>query len=440
MGLAATVKRAATRAVINKVLGLLDSSDANLLRIVRALRFVSPLDWYTKALTAMEGYITDGHPGVEAARRTVRLLSKNARRKLVENLIDNTFLGGHHLRYEFWEREGFGPPTTLLLSPTTVCNLKCYGCYAEGHDVHSTLEYDVMNRIVREAKEVGCPLVHFVGGEPFLMKEVWDLFEAHPDVYFNVFTNATLLGEPELDRLAKLGHVALSVSVEGLQMHTDERRGRGIYAVATGTMRKAAERGIPVAFSATYSKANYESVATPEFFDAMIDAGCIFGWFFPLMPVGSCAVPQLMLGPYEKMQMRDRLAEARRTKPLFFFDFGHDEWMAGGCLAGRKMLHINSQGGVEPCIFTQFAVDNVHDKSFTEALRSKYLGKVRDDERIRANPKKTCLVTDIPEVYREIVGTEGAGSQSGDTLTTTLAPVMDAFAREDKALHATEKP
>ncbi|MCC6739153.1 MAG: radical SAM protein [Planctomycetia bacterium] len=439
MGLVASVKRAATRAVVNQLLGMADSSDKTLLRMIAAIKSVSPLEWYDKGLAAMEDYVRQGHPGVEAVRRTVRAMSPATRRKFVENFIMNVFIEGNHRRYAFWEREGFGPPTTLLISPTTVCNLKCYGCYAEGHDVHSTLSFEAMDKLVGEAKEVGCPLVHFVGGEPFLVKHLWDLFEKHQDVFFNVFTNATQLGDAEIDRLAKMGHVALSVSVEGLQMHTDERRGRGIYALATDVMKKLADKGVLVAFSATYSKANIDVVGSPEFIDAMIDIGCVFGWYFPLMPVGSCAVPQLMPTPFQKLMFKDRLAELRATKPLLFFDFGHDEWIAGGCLAGRKMLHVNSQGGVEPCMFTQYAVDNIHGKSFTEVLRSKFLGKVRDDERIRANPKKTCLVTDVPEVFRDIVKTEGAKDQSGDTFMTTMAPVVDAYAREDKALHESEK-
>jgi MoaA/NifB/PqqE/SkfB family radical SAM enzyme len=438
MGLVASVKRAATRAVVNQLVGMADSSDASLLRMLGLIKSVSSLDWYDKGLAAMEGYIRAGHPGVEAVRRAVRVMSPVTRKKVVENFIMHTLIEGNRKRYAFWEKETFGPPTTLLISPTTVCNLKCYGCYAEGHDVHSTLSFEAMDKLIGEAKEVGTPFVHFVGGEPFLVKHLWDLFDKHPDVFFNVFTNATQLGDPEIERLAKMGHVALSVSVEGLQMHTDERRGRGIYALATNTMKKLADKGVLVAFSATYSKANFDTVGTEPFMDAMMDAGCVFGWFFPLMPVGSCAVPQLMLTPFQKMQMKDRLNEMRATKPLLFFDFGHDEWLAGGCLAGRKMLHVNSQGGVEPCMFTQFAVDNIHGKSFTDVLRSKFLGKVRDDARIRANPMKTCLVTDVPEVFREIVKEEGAKDQSGDGLMTTMAPVLDAFAAEDKALHETE--
>lgn len=439
MGLVATVKRAATRAVVNQVLSLMNSSDTNLLRMLKVVKSVSPLECYDKALAAAERFIEAGHPGVEAMRRAVRAMSPQTRKKFVENFIMNVFIEGHHRRFAFYEKEGFGPPTTLLISPTTVCNLKCYGCYAEGHDVHSTLPFETMDRLVGEGKAVGSTFVQFVGGEPFLVKDLWKLFEKHDDVYFNVFTNATMLGDAEIEKLASMGHVALSISVEGMQMHTDERRGRGIYALATNTMKKLADKGVTVAFSATYSKANFDTVGTEPFMDAMMDAGCVFGWFFPLMPVGSCAVPQLMLTPYQKMQMKDRLAEMRATKPLFFFDFGHDEWMAGGCLAGKKMLHVNSQGGVEPCMFTQFAVDNVKDKPYAEVLRSKFLGKVRDDGRIRADPKKTCLVTDVPEVFREIVNEEGAKNQSGDTFMTTMAPVVDAFAREDKALHETEK-
>ncbi|MBI2922553.1 MAG: radical SAM protein [Planctomycetes bacterium] len=439
MGLAAAVKRAATRATVNQVLGLLDSSDANLLRIVRAIKMVSPLDWYDKGLAKIEDYIEQGHPGIEAVRRAVRVMSKATRRKFVENFVMNVMIEGHHRRFEFYEKEGFGPPTTLLVSPTTVCNLKCYGCYAEGHDVHSTLDFEALDRMIGEAKAVGTSWVQFVGGEPFLVKDLWRIFESHPDVSFNVFTNATLLGDREIDRLAEMGHVAISVSVEGLQMHTDERRGRGIYALATGTIRKLAAKGVSTAFSATYSRANFESVGTGPFFDAMMDAGCVFGWFFPLMPVGSCAVPQLMLTPYQKLQFKDRLAEMRATKPMLFFDFGHDEWLAGGCMAARKLIHVNSQGGVEPCMFTQYAVDNVKGKSFSEVLKSKFFGKLREDERIRKDPRKTCLVTDVPEVFREIVHEEGASTQSGDTLMTAMAPVVDAFARSDKELHRAEK-
>jgi len=437
MGLAGAVKRAATRVTINQILGLIDSSDANLLRILRAIKLVSPLEWYDKGLAKMEEFLEKGHPGIEGVRRAIRAMSKIARKKFVENFVMGTFLEGHHRRYDFYEKEGFGPPTTLLISPTTVCNLRCYGCYAEGHDVHNTLPFAVMDRVIGEAKAAGTSWVQFVGGEPFLVKDLWKVFESHPDVHFNVFTNATLLSDADIDRLAQMGHVALSVSVEGLQAHTDERRGRGIWAQATGTMRKLAERGVPVAFSATYSKANFDMIGTGPFFDAMMDAGCIFGWFFPLMPVGSCAVPQLMLTPYQKLQLKDRLAQMRREKPILFFDFGHDEWLAGGCMAARKLIHVNSQGGVEPCMFTQYAVDNITNKSYAEVLRSKFLGGVRDDGRIRKDPTKTCLVTEVPEVFREIVATGNASNQSGDTVTTTLAPVVDAYAR---ALRELDRP
>jgi MoaA/NifB/PqqE/SkfB family radical SAM enzyme len=365
-------------------------------------------------------------------------MSRQSRRKFVENFVINTMIEGHHKRFDFFEKETFGPPTTLLVSPTTVCNLKCYGCYAEGHDVHSTLSFETMDRLIGEAKAVGTSWVQFVGGEPFLVKDLWRVFEAHPDVSFNVFTNATMLGDAEIDRLAAMGHVAISVSVEGLKEHTDERRGRGIWQVSTDAMKKLSDKGVSVAFSATYSKANFETVGTGPFLDAMIDVGCVFGWFFPLMPVGSCAVPALMLSPYEKLQFKDRIAEMRRTKPILMFDFGHDEWIAGGCMAARKLLHVNSQGGVEPCMFTQHAVDNVHGKSYADVLRSKFLGKIRDDARIRENPQRSCLVTDVPDVYRAIAAEEGAVTQSGDLILTKLAPTLDQWAGDARDLDAAE--
>ena len=42
----------------------------------------------------------------------------------------------------------------------------------------------------------------------------------------------------------------------------------------------------------------------------------------------------------------------RQTKPLFTLDFWNDGEYAGGCLAGgRRYLHINANGDMEPCAF-----------------------------------------------------------------------------------------
>ncbi len=44
--------------------------------------------------------------------------------------------------------------------------------------------------------------------------------------------------------------------------------------------------------------------------------------------------------------------EVRKTKPLLVIDFQNDGEYVGGCIAGgRRYLHINANGDVDPCVF-----------------------------------------------------------------------------------------
>ncbi len=124
--------------------------------------------------------------------------------------------------------EGFGstPPWFLVISPTRSCNLKCTGCYANsgpetGYLETAKLPWEVLDRIITEAKQLwGVALFVFSGGEPLTYrsqgKDLLDIVEKHKDCLFLMFTNGTLITSETAQRLAKLGNLTPSLSVEGL--------------------------------------------------------------------------------------------------------------------------------------------------------------------------------------------------------------------------------
>ena len=71
------------------------------------------------------------------------------------------------------------------------------------------------------------------------------------------------------------------------------------------------------------------------------------------------------------MCIRDRrerlyrfVREMRSKKPLFTLDFQNDGEFVGGCIAGgRRYLHINAAGDVEPCVFAHYANANIPPSS-----------------------------------------------------------------------------
>ena len=74
------------------------------------------------------------------------------------------------------------------------------------------------------------------------------------------------------------------------------------------------------------------------------------------MPVGSGAVTDLLPTPEQRTAIYHRIREFRSTKPIFSMDFQNDAEYVGGCIAGgRRYLHINARGDVEPCVFIHYS-------------------------------------------------------------------------------------
>ena len=148
---------------------------------------------------------------------------------------------------------------------------------------------------------------------------------------------------------------------------------------------------------------------------------------------GSNPDPDLMPTPAQRDQLR-RLGAARlrTSKPIFVIDFWNDAPYAGGCIAGgRYYIHVNSQGGVEPCIFTHFAVDNVKDKSLADCLCSPYFLAIRRRQPFSDDLLRPCMLIDHPQVFREIYAEcRPAATHPGAlSLVNELRPRLDEYAQ-----------
>ena len=79
----------------------------------------------------------------------------------------------------------------------------------------------------------------------------------------------------------------------------------------------------------------------------------------------------LLLKPEQREEMYHRIREMRGKKAIFAMDFQNDGEFVGGCIAGgRRYLHINAKGAVEPCVFIHYSNANIHDCTLLEALKS----------------------------------------------------------------------
>ncbi|HNQ35539.1 MAG TPA: radical SAM protein [bacterium] len=372
------------------------------------------------------------HPSLEAAKRIARRLSVPAREKLIHNLVVNGMLLGTRRRNSIRESEGWRPPFFIVISPTMRCNLNCIGCYAGSYERQDVLASADLDRILNQARELGIYFVTISGGEPFMREDLLDLMQRHNDIYFQVYTNGTLITDRVADRLAALGNVAPAISVEGYQAETDHRRGTGVYRKLEQVWKKLVEKGVMFGFSATPTRHNLELLFSDGFIDSMIEAGALFGWYFHYIPIGSRPDVNLMPTPEQRAYARERVNDLRNRKPIILADFWNDGHLTGGCIAGgRTYLHINANGDVEPCVFVHFAIDNIRERSLREAINSPLMRAIQKRQPYSPNLMTPCMIIDQPWVLREVVRETGAHDtdHGGRCLLHEINGYLDNYSR-----------
>jgi MoaA/NifB/PqqE/SkfB family radical SAM enzyme len=385
-----------------------------------------------RQLKAIQQSWKEDYPTTRLIKRGLRELNPQVKKGLVNNLVLNNSYGPKAaVRERLKHEEHFRPPYIMLISPSMRCNLHCVGCYASEYTKKDDLPYDVIERVVNEANAMGMYAITILGGEPFIRKDMWDLYEKHPDTEFIIFTNGTLLDEPTVDRIARLGNIAPMISIEGFKDDTDARRGAGTYDGIMHAMDLLHKAGVLFGFSSMVTRFNVETLCGDEFTDLMIQKGAYLGWHFLYMPIGRDPDPDLMPTPEQREFMRTHGASRiRATKPLFMLDFWNDAPFVGGCIAGGKeYLHINSRGDVEPCIFTHFATDNIKDKSLREVCESPFFKAIQARQPFNPNLLLPCQLIDNPQTFREIYAQyhpypTHAGAES---MINELAPTLDHY-------------
>jgi len=166
----------------------------------------------------------------------------------------------------------------------------------------------------------------------------------------------------------------------------------------------------------------------------MIARGCRFSWNFTYMPIGKDAKMDLLVTPDQRACMYRRIRDIRASKPIFAMDFWNDGQYVKGCIAGgKRYLHINAAGDVEPCAFIHYSNVNIHDVTLLDALRSPLLMAYRRNQPFNSNMLRPCPLLDNPEMLASMVKESGAKStdmeapEDADKLCAKTAPAAKAW-------------
>lgn len=386
--------------------------------------FVSQRKMVREAMTNRD------HPYYSYIRRLINEIDPHVMQTTAVNFFINAALTGWPKQERLRAEYGCNIPWTILLDPTSACNLHCTGCWAAEYGNKLNLSFEEIDDIIRQGKELGVYFYIYTGGEPMVRKkDLIRLCEKHSDCVFLCFTNGTLIDEAFTDEMLRVGNFVPAISLEGFEEATDGRRGNGVFQKATKAMRLLREKKLFYGISACYTSANFESITSEEFFDSLIDMGAYFIWYFHYMPVGNDASPELLPTPEQRAETYRRIRKYRAEKPLFAMDFQNDAEYVGGCIAGgRRYFHINANGDIDPCVFVHYSDSNVREKTILEALRSPMMMAYHNGQPFNENMLRPCPMLENPEKLRRMV----AGTRAHSTDLQSPESVEHLCAKCDK--------
>lgn len=305
------------------------------------------------------------------------------------------------------KRGEFFPPF-LYLSIINTCNLRCQGCWVDV-EAKDAIDLEALNRTIIDAKRHGNSFFGILGGEPFMHPKLLDLLAAHPDCYFQIFTNGQLITEKAAARMREIGNCTPLISIEGREIVSDERRGKkDVYARTLRGLDHCLKAGLLTGVATSVCKTNIDELLTEAWLQELIDRGVHYAWYHGYRPVGPKPNFDLSLTPAQLVRVRRFVTEARAKMPIAIVDAYYDHDGKALCpMSTGVSHHIGPKGDIEPCPIIQFAVEDIHDsRGIFETMRSSAF--LKDFRELSAHHTRGCVVLERPDLVKEIVRKHGA--------------------------------
>jgi len=322
-------------------------------------------------------------------------------------------------------RAGVHFPPFLHISIINSCQLRCQGCWVDVDAPRQMITLAEVQRLIAEARPYGNRFFGLLGGEPLLHPHFFDIVEAHPDCYFQVFTNGHLLDDAAARRLRAAGNVTPLISIEGSEVVSDQRRGRpGVLARTLAGLENCRKHKLLFGVATSVCQTNFELVSE-AWLRRLIDLGVHYVWFYAYRVVGPQPAPELALTRDQLRRMREFIVTMRGKLPIGIVDAYWDAQGQALCPAAVGISHHIGPGGhIAPCPVVQFAAEHIRNGASLYDLlpRSAF---IRDFRETAAATTRGCVLLERPDIVRTLVERHGAAdsTQRGTGLAELAALV-----------------
>lgn len=262
----------------------------------------------------------------------------------------------------------------LWLEITSRCNLRCLHCYADArtHIPEDELTSEEWKTIIKEAFEIGCRQIQFIGGEPTTRKDFLELLKfsvQYPFDFIEIFSNLNHLDDEMIETI-EANKVCVASTLYSCKRETHDAitQVKGSYDRTLSTISRLKEREIKVRVETIAMKQNqHELDGTVEFLKSL---GLKSKSPDPVRPSGRGRnldlIPDSLPEKYSKtMREPDFCVKRDKFVRNMFYN---------SCWASK--VNIASNGDIMPCIMGRdFVVGNIRVVSLREAVEREVMEK-----------------------------------------------------------------
>jgi radical SAM protein with 4Fe4S-binding SPASM domain len=280
-----------------------------------------------------------------------------------------------------------GVPIYAVFDITNRCNLSCLHCYASGQreELPTTDVYHILDKL----SVAGVGIIDFGGGEPLLRTDIFDVltYAKQLGFYASISTNGVLLDGDCVKRLKTLNidHVCISLDGATPETHDHVRHKKGTFEKTINGIKNCVNAGITTQISTVVMNSNVTEVGDLY---ALLESLHVEGWYiYDFVPAGRGKdLQQEVLSPEQRKHLFDYLQDiapvstmalkpypylitinsACGTETYFYKKYGRLTELFKGCLSGRWVCHISSNGDLHPCHLLPQILGNLTQETFEE--------------------------------------------------------------------------
>lgn len=291
-------------------------------------------------------------------------------------------------------------PEELRIAVTNKCNLNCKHCYV--HNKFDKAEVIDVGRYLSLLDDMSgyLKLVSITGGEPLVAAEdVFSICKKCKELGIKVrlVSNGTLLSDLVIKRLKDLKVDLIQMGVDSIEgeFH-DFIREKGSREKTIESIKKCVKAGINISVRYTLAKSNLgELVNSYKYFSKLGVYKFKLRMLFPAGQAKKYLKNQFISGK-EWAQAQFQIIEeslngvmVEITQPCLFEIPVEYNVYKEMCPCGLKAAYINWNGDVKYCLYDEYIIGNIKDRSFLDIWGSPLIQKERK-KRYKAQLEYEC--------------------------------------------------